>query len=314
MSAVADIVLPVFILIGIGYALGRSPLLGGDAGIRALTNFVFYAAIPALLFRLFARGLPEGVTDWSIVFAYYTAAFSHFALTMAIGRTVFGHRGATLGLMGMSAGFSNTVLLGLPLVLTGFGEPGMVPLMMIVSFHPMLLITLPTIVVEVMRGEPGQGIGRIALSTVNSLLRHPVILGLLAGLLFAQTGLQLPAILDRVIDLLSQAATPAALCALGASLTQFRIAGDLKESLTLVVLKLVALPAMVWVLATFVFRADPLAAHVGTVIAAMPAGVNAFLLARYYGTYTQRSASAILIGTACSLVTVSVLIALFRTA
>lgn len=312
MSAVADIVLPVFILIAIGYGLGRSPLLGGDAGIQALTNFVFYAAIPALLFRLFARGLPEGDADWNIVLAYYTAAFAHFGLTMLIGRTLFGHRGATLGLMGMSAGFSNTVLLGLPLVLTAFGEPGMVPLMMIVSFHAMLLIPLPTLVVEIMRGAPGQGPVRILLSSVKSLLRHPVILGLAAGLVFGQTGWVLPGILERVIDMLSQAATPAALCALGASLTRFRIAGDLRESLVLVALKLAVLPAMVWLLASFVFGADDLSIAVATVTAAMPAGVNAFLLARYYGTYTQRSASAILIGTGLSVVSVSILISLFH--
>lgn len=312
MGAVVDVVFPVFALIGIGYVLGRSPLLAGDAGIRALTNFVFYAAIPALLFRLFGRGLPEGGIQWSIVVGYFAAAFVHFGLTMALGRWVFGHRGADIGLMGMTSTFSNTLLLGIPLIHTAFGDAGMLPLMMIVTFHPMLLIPLPTIIIEVLRGAPGQGLWGILRASLASLVVHPVILGVVAGIAFGQTGWTLPSMLDRVIDLLSRAATPAALCALGASLTQFRIAGDIKESLTLVALKLAGLPLLVFLCTSFVFRNDPLGVAVATINAAMPAGVNAFLLARYYGTYTQRSASAILIGTVLSVLTISALIAWFR--
>lgn len=145
MGAVLDIVFPVFALMGIGYALGRSPLLGGDVGIKALTNFVFYAAIPALLFRLFSRGLPEDGIEWSIIFGYFGAALLHFALTVALGRYVFRNPPVEYGLMGMASSFSNTVLMGLPLVYTTFGEPGLIPMMMIVTFHPMILIPLSTI-------------------------------------------------------------------------------------------------------------------------------------------------------------------------
>ncbi|MDF1721086.1 MAG: AEC family transporter [Minwuia sp.] len=312
MGAVIDIVFPVFALIAIGYALGRSPLLGGDVGIKALTNFVFYAAIPALLFRLFSRGLPEDGIQWSIVLGYYSAAFLHFALTVGVGRYVFRNPPVEYGLMAMSSTFSNTVLLGLPLVYTAFGEAGLIPIMMIVTFHPMTLIPIATIMIEALRGQPGQvekqRVEQILLSTLKSLAVHPVILGLGAGLAFGATGLALPSMVDRLIDMLSKAATPAALCALGASLTQFRIAGDLKESMTLVGMKLALLPAMVFVSTAHIFENDPLYVAVATVNAATPAGINAFLLARYYGTYTQRSASVILLSTVLSVFTLALLI------
>ena len=313
MGAVLDIVFPVFALMAIGYALGRSPLLGGDVGIKALTNFVFYAAIPALLFRLFSRGLPEEGIEWSIVFGYFGAALLHFAITVALGRFVFRNPPVEYGLMGMSSSFSNTVLMGLPLVYTAFGEPGLIPMMMIVTFHPMILIPLSTIMVEALRGQKGQGLGNILLSTFKSLAVHPVILGLCSGLAFGATGLELVSMVDRLIDLLSQAATPAALCALGASLTQFRVAGDLKESMTLVIMKLALLPALVFIFTSYIFQNDPLYVAVATLNAATPAGINAFLLARFYGTYTQRSASVILLSTLLSAVTLSLLIAWLKT-
>jgi len=312
MVAVLDIVFPVFALMAIGYALGRSPLLGGEVGIKALTNFVFYAAIPALLFRLFSRGLPEDGVDWSIVLGYFSAALVHFSITVALGRYVFRNQPVEYGLMGMSAGFSNTILMGLPLVYTAFGEPGLIQMMMIVTFHPMILIPLSTIMVEALRGQTEQGLAKILFSTVKSLAVHPVIVGLCAGLAFSATGLVLPSMVDRLIDMLSKAATPAALCALGASLTQFRIAGDLKESLTLVAMKLGLLPALVFVSTSYIFQNDPLSVAVATITAATPTGINAFLLARFYGTYTQRSASVILLSTVISVATLSVLIAWLR--
>jgi hypothetical protein len=312
MGAVFEVVFPVFALIAIGYALGRSPLLAGEAGIRALTNFVFYAAIPALLFRLFGRGIPDDGIEWSIVLGYFAATLIHFAMTMAVGRFVFRNPSVELGLAGMTSSFSNTVLMGIPLVFTAFGEAGMLPLLMIVTFHPMILIPLATILVESMKGG-GERRSPLAIlgSSLKSLAVHPVILGMLAGIAFGATGWTLPTVLDRLIDMLSAAATPAALCALGASLTQFSIAGDIRESLTLVALKLMALPALVFFFTGTVFQNDPLWVTVATINAAMPAGINAFLLAQYYGTYTQRSASAILIGTTLSFVTVSALFAIF---
>lgn len=312
MGAVFEVVFPVFALIGIGYALGRSPLLAGPAGVRALTNFVFYAAIPALLFRLFGRGLPEGGIEWSIVIGYFAATLSLFVMTMIIGKLVFRNPNVELGLAGMTASFSNTVLMGIPLIYTAFGEAGMLPLLMIVTFHPMILIPLATIITETMRGDASQRRSPfvIILNSVKSLAVHPVILGMVAGIAFGQTGWELPVVLDRLIDMLSKAATPAALCALGASLTQFSIAGDIRESITLVMMKLLMLPFLVWVFTAHVFENDPLWVTVATINAAMPAGVNAFLLAQFYGTYTQRSASAILIGTGLSVVTVTALFAI----
>lgn len=312
MGAVFEVVFPVFALIGIGYALGRSPLLSGEAGVRALTNFVFYAAIPALLFRLFGRGLPEGGIEWSIVIGYFAATLSLFAMTMIIGKLVFRNPNVELGLAGMTASFSNTVLMGIPLIYTAFGEAGMLPLLMIVTFHPMILIPLATIITETMRGDASQRRSPIAIifSSIRSLAVHPVILGMVTGIAFGQTGWELPTVLDRLVDMLSSAATPAALCALGASLTQFSIAGDIRESITLVAMKLLMLPFLVWVFTAQVFDIDPLWVTVATINAAMPAGVNAFLLAQFYGTYTQRSASAILIGTGLSVVTVTALFAI----
>lgn len=307
MQTTLTIVLPVFGVILCGYLIGRTRLFTAE-GVRGLTNFVFYVAMPCLLFRAMARlEQPEGV-DVSVIFAYFGACLIMFAVAMAIGRLAFRHTPEQQTMLGMSASFSNTVLLGLPLTFTAFGEKGVLPLMLIVGVHPILLIALPTILIEIYRGGGGRSWTTLS-STLAALLRNPIIVAVALGLAYGQTGWAIPAIPDKFIDFIGRAGPPAALFAVGASLADYRIGGDLREVSLALLLKLVCLPTLVWVLATHVFAVEPLWAAVATVNAAMPVGVNVFVLARAYDLYVARAATVVLLSTAISWVTVAILLA-----
>jgi len=309
MQSVIDVVVPVFGLIGAGYLLGRTPLLS-EEGLRGLTNFVFYVAIPALLFRTLARGLPEGALDFGVVYAYFGGAAAVYAIAMPLARVVFGITFVEQALFGMGAVFSNTVMLGLPLVYTAFGDAGIAPITLIIGFHSVLLIGTATILVEAGQGK-GANVGTVLLAVGKSLVKNPVILALAVGAGWSVLRLPVPEVLDRFITLLSGAAAPCALAALGASLTMFKLGGDLRESLALTLFKLAAHPAAVWLLATYVFPLDPTWRAVAVVVAALPVGANVFVLAQSYNIYVARAASAILISTILSVFTVSLLMVVF---
>lgn len=308
MQAVLDVVLPVFGLIFCGWVVGKSPLLSPE-GIRGINNFVFWVCIPALLFRSMGTlRVPETV-DPLIIPAYFSSCLIVFFGGILVGRKALGLPLDQAALLGMGSTFGNTVLAGIPLILLAFGEQGLVVLLFIVSFHPLILITLPTAIIELARGERGKT-GQIIWSATKALMSNPVILGMLAGLAWRVAGLELWGPAETFIDMLRNAATPAALFAVGATLTTFRIAGNVRQSLVVVVLKLVAMPALVWVMTVYVFQVDRLWASVATVCAALPTGVNAYLLASMYDTYVARTTTAILISTVLSIVTVGVLIGL----
>ncbi len=129
-----------------------------------------------------------------------------------------------------------------------------------------------------------------------------------SGGFFCQGGLELPKPADTFARLLGGAAGPSALFALGASLSDRRIAGNVGESLAMVGFKLVVHPAIVWLLAVYVFSLDPLWVAVATVTAALPIGANVFIVAQKYDRYVARTTSATLISTALSMVTVAVLL------
>ena len=126
MGQIIDIVLPVFGLLGIGYLVARIGLLG-ESVAQGLTTYVFYVAIPLLIFRLIVNAPAPEASAWGLLAAYFTGVAVAWAAASLIGRYGMGRDARLAAIMGVGAGYSNTVLLGLPLVLTAFGDAGAIP-------------------------------------------------------------------------------------------------------------------------------------------------------------------------------------------
>jgi malonate transporter len=233
-----------------------------------------------------------------------------FALAMAVGRAVFGHRLDGQGVLGMTAGYANLVLIGIPLVLTALGEQGAVPLFLIVGLNSLVLYSTATIVIETGRGS-GEGLARLPINVGRGLVTNPIVMSMVLGFGCGLLGWRLPGPIDTLFKTFGTAAAPCALFAMGATLAQYRIAGNIAESLTLVGLKLIVHPLIVLVLATYVFELEPLYRLVAVVLAGMPSGVNSFLFASRYDTGVATATTSIFLSTGLSMVTLTVILALF---
>ncbi|MFO1190257.1 MAG: AEC family transporter [Alphaproteobacteria bacterium] len=306
MQQILTIIGPVFGLIAIGFALGRTPLMTAE-GVKGLTNFVFYAAIPALLFRSMARTTLPAADDLVLVVTYFGTLGAVFLLSMAIARFVFRLNLADQGLFAMGAIFGNTVLAGIPIVYAAFGEPGLVPLLLIIVFHPTLIFPLVTLIIEASLGRGG-GAWRTIRATARSLVTNPVIVALLAGIGWNIMGLVIPGGIDSFLKLLGGAAAPAALFALGATLTRFKLASGLAENATMSIIKLAVLPTVIWISLTMLTDLPRLWIAVAVVTAALPTGANVFLLAQRYNIYVARTSTVVLASTAASAVTLSLVL------
>jgi malonate transporter len=306
LTVALDIVLPMFGLMLCGYVSARLGLFRGEA-VRGLSIFVFVFAIPALLFRGITGGTPSGGDQLTIVYAYFLGCLLIFGASMLVGRLVFRLGLQEQAVMAFTTTFSNTVLLGIPLIYAAFGPAGILPVTLITSLHSIILLTLATTIVEF-----GKGAGRHFLHTLPktllALLRNPLLLAIIAGYVVRFLGWPVPVVLDRGAELLAGAAAPCSLFALGATLTTFRIGGDAAQSVFLVVTKMLIHPLVVWLLARYVFTLAPLQIAVATILAALPAGANAFILAERYGVYLERTATCVLVTTALSVVTVTLLL------
>jgi hypothetical protein len=306
VTILLDIVIPVFGLVACGYGAGALGLFG-DARVKALTFFAFGFAIPALLFRSMARMELDGAIAWPFLLSYYMGAFALFAVGLAASRLAFGRPLAEAAIGGLAASYSNTVLLGIPLLLTAFGERASLPVLLLVAFHSALMFPLVTLVLELGQGQAAR-LRELPAQTARGLLRNPILWGLGLGLLWNAGGWPLPAAADSLLKTLGQAAVPCALFAMGASLVGYRVRGVPLEPLALAGLKLAVMPAVVWLLGTQLFALDPLWLKVAVLMAALPSGVNVYVIAQQYGANADGSAAEILIATVVSVASVSALL------
>jgi malonate transporter len=305
LSVIVDVIVPIFGLVAFGYGATYTRVFGAAAA-EALASFVFYFAIPVLLFRSMATtALPETMA-WGYLASYFLGAFAVFALGMTLASTVIAEP-ERRAIIGFGCGFGNTVLLGIPLVLTGFGEAASLPLYLLLAFHSSVLFTAVTVVVEVGRGTRAD-LRDLPLRIGRGLVTNPILWGLLGGVLFNLAGLTLPAAVDRGAALMAGAALPCALFSMGASLRPYRITGALAPAMLMVTLKLLVHPLIVWALATLVFDVPPLWAKVAILIAALPVGVNVFLFGVRYGTGEAESAAAILLSSLLSVGSVALVL------
>jgi malonate transporter and related proteins len=294
MEALVSIVLPVFVLIVVGYVAGRLGVFG-DGGVDTLTKATFVIFMPPLLFRSMAA-VELSQLSWRPLVAYFATAVLFFALGLGLQIRA----GATASLSAsraISALFSNTVLLGIPIVQLAFGNQGLTIMLMIVALHAVILLTLATIVIEfdLQRRNGSGAFGSMIVQTLKAAVIHPVVLPILLGLLWGITDLALPEPIDRTLSFLGQAGPPASLVLLGASLVAYGVKSQIKATLICSAIKLVLFPFSVYCVARYVFGLSGVTLSVITITAALPTGANAYLLAQ---RYSQDSAEAVAVASA----------------
>jgi malonate transporter and related proteins len=306
---VLSALLPVVMLIAIGYFAGRRKWIGA-AGVKDLSNLVFLVLTPALLFRTMSKVQVQQL-DFRPVAAYFIAVGLIFAGTLLV--CGFNRRAAVLALANT---FGNTVMIGIPLVSLAWGQPGLVTLFTLYTVHTALLLTSATLVLELAVAREDAAAGRAAprhialtvLTAVRNALLHPVPLPIIAALLFAQTGLELPAILDRPMELLGNALAPTALVLVGATLAGTALGAQWRGALGLAAVKNLLHPLLVAACGRWLgLGGAPLAVMV--VVASLPIGANVFLFSQRYGVAEDLITASVGLSTVLALVTVSLVLA-----
>jgi malonate transporter and related proteins len=292
-----QLLLPIFLLTALGCLLAKTRLIadGWQAGLTELTARLL---IPAFLFSgSYKNGIPASVS-WQVLAAFFIPLLALFLVAAyAFGRDAP---------RALAATYSNTVFVGIPVILQAFGPASLQYAFPIIAFHGLIAFSLYYLAAP--HGSGGAKVGK-ALFTA---LKNPIVTSLLLGLALNMADVALPAPVTGLLALLSGAALPCALLALGAALTAFKLQGVL-ETVTVVAAKLIVLPAAVFAVAVFVFRLPAPATAVLVAIAACPVGVNAAALVQADGKNASMVSSAILLSSLLCTATIPLWISIVRT-
>ena len=307
MDIVFTSVVPLFSVIFIGFIAGKYKIMH-EAGVRALVTFVFSFAMPALIFRMMAANDVTAIDDWPVVFAYFAAQLPIFIGGQVIGGWIFRQPMAERTIQGFGSSFSNGVVLGLPLVLSLYGERAGVPALLIIMLD-IAVFSAITLLLEFASLKDGRDQAPHPIIMLRdlgrSVLANPLIMASLLGIAFGMSSLSMPDPIEKTLAFLGQAGPPAGLFALGATLGLRRLGGQVQPVTAMISMKLLVHPLLTWLIISRWFELDPVASNVVLLFAACPVGANVYVFAAKYAVAEETSATAILLSTAAALFSLS---------
>jgi predicted permease len=310
MDQIATIVLPVFGIIGIGYLIAWSGIFSPETG-DAISDFVFAVPIPVLLFQTIALAeIPSGAAPlltWAAHFIGFTLIWVAGTL---IVRQVFG-RDARAGVVGgTAAAYTNAFMLGIPLVVTAYGEEALAPISLIVAAQLPLLMVVSAILIEralIVDGVSDASLKRsdMIMNVGRNVITNPFVISMAIGFVWRLTGLPLVGPVATIVDRIADIASTLALLALGIGLRKYGVSGNARAAVVLTFLKLVAMPAIALAVVLFLVPLPPFWAKVVVIVAACPSGSNVYVVASRFRTGEALASNTIVLTTALSVVSVT---------
>ncbi|CAO3448027.1 Auxin efflux carrier family protein [Azospirillum argentinense] len=311
MSVVFNVALPVFAIILAGVLSGKAKLLG-PASSEALNKFVYWMALPPVLFLGTAkRSLPE-IFNGPFIGAFLGSMLAVYALGALLGWLIHRERTQIQCMQGLNACFSNTGYMGIPLFLAAFGPDRLAPAILATVIMSAIMVGIAVIWLEFANSQGG-GIGKALRDVGRALVRNPLIISTALGLGWSVflSGVPVPRPIAIYCDLMGASAGPCALFAIGLFLATQSLKANLLEAGWISACKLVVQPALAWFLIQTLFPLDPFWAGSAIILAGLPTGALTFVVASQYRIYVERTSAAILMSTIASVVTLSILLATY---
>lgn len=293
---------PLFILIALGYGLTRYGKWPASIS-EGMNRFVFNVALPCMLFGVMSDFYKSPPVDFRLLLAFFGSCLLVFILGRIIATRIFSLEGVAGSVFALGGIFSNNVMLGIPVATVLLGHQALPSVALVLVFNSLILWTLLTVSVEWAKhgSFSVQGLGRTAVS----VLKNPLIIGILSGTAWSFLQKPLPLIVSQPISMLGTIAAPLSLVTLGMSLAHYHVREGLRESYSICLLKLIVQPLCIWIIAWLV-NLPPLESKVVVLLGSMSVGVNVYLMSQKFNVLTGPAAASMLFSTLFAAVTTPV--------
>ena len=301
MQALLDVILPVFLVIGFGYAAVWKGFLT-DANIDGMMKFSQNFLFPALLFRAIATLDVSDAFNLPLLVSFYSGSATSFFFGLLGARYLFGRDWEDAVAIGFGCLFANSLMLGLPVTERAYGEGALEPNYAIVTVHAPFCYGLGITAMEIARAR-GQSLAKLPGTVLKAMFRNALVIGIGLGFIVNFLSIPMPAAVMDSVSLLTRAALPVALFGMGGVLKRYRPQGDMKVIAYVCFAALVLHPSVVWFMGRWLnitqgeYRSAVLTAS-------MPPGINIYVFASLYGRAQRVAASSVLVGTVLSVGTV----------
>lgn len=305
MADILALTIPFFGIILLGSVTRLRGWFSAADG-RMISRYVFFVVLPPFMFvAITARPLND-IFNPEFTLRYELVTLTLFGLAFIVGRYLLKLSRKEASLFSLNASYPNYGYIGVPLALLAFGEDAAVPMAVILVVNNAVLVLLVALFIT---DETSGGAGSTFVKTMASLVKNPLLMSVVVAMGFSASGLTMPEMPALFLDLLAGAAAPTALFALGIALVGQPVRAAWGELGALALFKLFMHPLMMALVflgwpAIGPYPFDPLWIKIALIFSCLPVAANVFNLAEFYGVYSGRTATSIMLSTLIASVSV----------
>ena len=297
---IIELISPLIFIAALGFSCAKSNWLSKDQ-LNGISQLTFNVCIPAFLFSKMASAKLAQNIDLTFFLSFYLPVLICYViagLSNYFFHKQFNHNYQASAVFALASSYSNTVIVGLPILFSLFGEQAMLLIFAIVTFHSALLFTITSAIAAKENNKNWQ-------STLLSTFKNPLLMSIIGGALVNFFNIPFAEMLNQSLTLLGKPAITLALFVLGASLSYYPLKSELKFVSISSVIKLLLLPFLVYVSAHYLFNLPPIQLTILVILSACPTGVNAYLMAKNFRSHEATVASTVVATTLLSVISLS---------
>lgn len=304
-TQVLSITVPVFALIALGYVAIKTKLIASSAS-QVLSQFVVNFALPALLFRAISSKPVAEAFNAIYLIGYASGSLLTFAVLFFYCKKMSRKSTSHSALFAMGGSFSNNLMIGYPVVLQVFGPLATIPLALTLMVENFIMFPL-TLMLAGANQKQQQPKLVILWQSVKNVFKNPIILSIIIAVIFSILNIEVAEPVNKVIDLLANAASGIALFSIGGLLVGVKLKAVIKGILTVMPVKLLLHPLLVLITFMMLPDVEPSLLAAAIVLASMPMFGIYPVIASPYGL--GNTCAAILVATTvCSFFSLSIIL------
>ncbi len=297
---------PVFLLMTLGLVFRK---LGGisESFATEMNKFVFLVPLPVMVFEDLATVNFEEV--WNIKFVLFCFFVTVTSIAIVTGISFLWKDKSIQGEFIQASYRSSAALLGIAFIQNIYGNAGMAPLMIIGSVP---IYNIMAVVVLSFFQPERKGMDKALIKkTARGIITNPIIIGIVAGLLWSALKIPMPVILSKTVSKIGAVASPMGLMAMGATFEFGRAFKKLKPAMMATFIKLIGFAAIFLPMAVgFGFRNEELVAIL--VMLGSATTVSGYVMARNMGHEGVLSSSVVMLTTMFSAFTLTMWLFVLR--
>lgn len=288
-----DATFPIFLVMVIGYILKQIGMLN-DNFVTVANRFNFKVTLPFMLFRDISGVDIRAVFD--IRYVLFCALVSTACFWIIWGGVKLFLKDQSMRGAFVQASFrSSAAVMGLAFIQNMYGSSAMGPLMIVSAVPLYNIFSLIVLTFEGARSGEVDPKQKIKAACIN-IVKNPIILGILAGLIVGLLGLDFPVIVDKTVNSVAQMATPLALITIGAGFEGRKALAKIRPTIAASMIKLVIQPLIFLPVAAWMgFRGEQMIAIL--IMLASPTTPSCYIMAKNMDNDGVLTASVIVMTT-----------------